>query len=152
MSLAPGSENDTRFGTCGWFNEHRRCRYAINHEGPHSFQEHERPPPQTDGGRESTSTEVKLRYDLIPPEALALLAEAYTIGACKHGDREWEKGRSFLRVFASLMRHAWAWRRGERRDPDGQHHLAAVAFQAFTLMALETSHPEMDDRPCRTQA
>lgn len=89
----------------------------------------------------------KLRYDLIPPRPLQELARVYTIGARKYDDRNWEKGIKWGRIFAAMMRHAWAWMIGERWDPvDGQHHLASVAWCAFALMEFESTHPELDDR------
>lgn len=89
----------------------------------------------------------KLRFDLIPPTPLEKLAEVYTIGANKYQDRNWEKGLRWGRIFAAMMRHAWAWWRGETHDPvDGQHHLASVAWCAFALMEYEETHPEFDDR------
>lgn len=89
----------------------------------------------------------KLRFDLIPPRPLELVAEVYTIGAKKYADRNWEKGLKWGRVFAAMMRHAWKWWRGEQRDPDGQHHLASVVWCALALMEYELTHPELDDRP-----
>lgn len=89
----------------------------------------------------------KLRYDLIPPEALEELARVYTIGAKKYSDRNWEKGMSWGRVFAAMMRHSWAWLRGETNDPvDGQHHLSSVAWCAFTLLTYEIRKVGTDDR------
>ena len=89
----------------------------------------------------------KLRFDLIPVKPLENLAEVYTIGAKKYAPRNWEKGISWGRIFAAMMRHAWAWWRGEKYDPvDGQHHLASVAWCAFALMEYETTHQELDDR------
>ena len=90
----------------------------------------------------------KLRYDLLPPEPLARVVEVFTIGARKYGDRNWEKGLTWGRVFAAMMRHAWAWWRGERFDTeDGQHHLSSVAWCALVLMEYEKTHQELDDRP-----
>lgn len=89
----------------------------------------------------------KLRYDLFP-NSLALVAEVYTIGAAKYSDRNWEKGLQWGRVFAAMLRHAWAWWWGEQRDgKDGQHHLGSVAWCALALMEYERTHPELDDRP-----
>jgi len=99
-----------------------------------------------DAGRKDDTG--KLRYDLIPPYALQRLAEVYTIGAGKYEDRNWEKGIPWGRIFAAMMRHAWAWWNGEQNDQvDGQHHLASVAWTAFALMEYEITHPELDDRP-----
>ena len=75
----------------------------------------------------------KLRYDLIPPEALQGLAYVYTLGARKYDDRNWEKGLAYGRIYAALQRHLEAWRLGEDHDPDGQHHLDSVAWCAFAL-------------------
>jgi hypothetical protein len=89
----------------------------------------------------------KARYDLIPARPLDELARVFTLGAAKYGERNWEQGIGFGRVFAAMMRHAWAWWRGERRDPeDGQHHLSSVAWCALVLMELERTHSECDDR------
>ena len=89
----------------------------------------------------------KLRYDLIPPGPLNELANVYTIGASKYAARNWEKGLTWGRVFAAMMRHAWAWWGGEKHDLiDGQHHLSSVAWCAFALMEYEDTHPELDDR------
>lgn len=90
----------------------------------------------------------KMRYDLIPAYPLELLAEVYTIGCKKYNDRNWEKGLTWGRVFAAMMRHAWKWWNGEERDQkDGQHHLASVAWCAFALMEYGVTHNELDDRP-----
>lgn len=90
----------------------------------------------------------KLRYDLVPEYPMRKLAEVYTIGAVKYGDRNWEHGILWCKIFGALMRHAWAWFRGQSVDPDnGQHPLASVAWCSFTLMEYERTHPEKDDRP-----
>lgn len=92
--------------------------------------------------------QAKARYDLIPPDALDELARVFTTGAAKYGDRNWEGGLVFGRVFAALMRHAWAFWRGEDRDhEDGQHHLASVAWCALVLIAYQNRGlGHLDDR------
>lgn len=90
----------------------------------------------------------KLRYDLIPLVPLDELARAYTVGAAKYGDRNYLGGMRWGRVFRALLSHAWAWWRGEIYDKDdGQHHLASVAWCAFTLIEYETARIGDDDRP-----
>lgn len=89
----------------------------------------------------------KLRYDLIPAVPLEELVHCYTVGAKKYDDRNWEAGISFGRIFAAMMRHAWAWWRGSTRHEDRMHHLASVAWCAFALMEFERTHPEFDNRP-----
>lgn len=87
-------------------------------------------------------------YSLIPPEALDYLAQLYTFGARKYAPRNWEQGIAFSRLFAALMRHAWAWKRGQDLDPETRlPHMASVAFCAFAIMTL--THRKMrvfDDR------
>ena len=95
----------------------------------------------TTGRKDDTG---KHRYDLIPPGPLDELARAYTIGAAKYGDRNWEHGIAFSRLFAALQRHAWAFWSGEDESADdGQHHLAAVAWCAFSMLELAVTHPEL---------
>lgn len=90
----------------------------------------------------------KLRYDLIPPDALRELARVYTVGAQKYGDRNWEKGMSWGRAFGSLMRHLWDWFWGvEADDEDGLHPLAHGAFRVFQLLAYSLRGIGTDDRP-----
>jgi len=90
----------------------------------------------------------KARYDLIPPEALEALAERYSVGASKYGERNWEKGMSWGRFFGGLMRHAWAWMRGEDYDPqDRGHHLIAVAWCAMAIYTYQIREIGKDDRP-----
>ncbi len=80
----------------------------------------------------------KLRYDLIPPHALEMLASVYTHGAAKYTDTNYLKsgGMAYRRILAALMRHVEAYRAGETDDPDsGLPHMAHAAWQCFTLMA-----------------
>ena len=89
----------------------------------------------------------KARYELMPPEALEALAQLYTAGAQKYGDRNWERGMSWGRLFGALMRHAWLWFRGESYDPETKaHHMIAVAWNAVGLYVFETRKVGTDDR------
>lgn len=89
----------------------------------------------------------KPRYDLIPARPLEELAKVYTVGAKKYADRNWEKGLRWGRVFAAMMRHAWAWWMGETNDKEsGVHHMAAVAWGAFALIEYSQTNKGQDDR------
>ena len=92
----------------------------------------------------------KLRYDLIPPDALREVALVYTIGADKYGDNNYLGGLNYSRVIGAMMRHLEAFRCRESYDPDGQHHLASVAWFALTLIAYEQRGLGTDDRPYLT--
>lgn len=93
--------------------------------------------------------EEKLRYDLIPAEALEKVADVFTYGAAKYGDRNWEKGIKFSRVFGALLRHLFAW--WVRKDIDeesGRLHLAHVAVNSLFLLQYATQKKDnLDDRP-----
>jgi len=89
----------------------------------------------------------KLRFDLIPPGPLQDLVAVYTMGARKYDSRNWEKGLSWGRVFGAIMRHLWAFWKGEDNDQEsGLSHLAHAAWGCFALLEYHQTHPEMDDR------
>lgn len=73
----------------------------------------------------------KPRFDLLPVPALRRLADLYGRGAAKYGDRNWEKGMPFSRVYASALRHLFAWAEGVQ---DGEDHLAGAAFNLLALI------------------
>jgi hypothetical protein len=91
------------------------------------------------GGRGSVrdSQRGKLRFDLIGIEGLERLTELYTRGADKYGEHNWRKGQPVSRYWASLLRHAFMWAMGYRKED----HLAAVCWNAFGIMHVE-KYPE----------
>lgn len=92
---------------------------------------------------------LKLRYDLLPPEALQEVVEVLSFGAAKYGDRNWEKGLPYSRYFGAAMRHLWAWWRGEDLDPEsGLSHLAHAGCCVLFLLTYELRGMKtLDDRP-----
>ena len=90
----------------------------------------------------------KLRYELLPPELLEEVARVLTFGAKKYADRNWELGMKWSRPFGALMRHMWAWWRGEEKDPEtGYSHLAHAACCIAFLVSYEARNVGTDDRP-----
>ena len=90
----------------------------------------------------------KLRYDLVPINALEELTKVLTFGAKKYADRNWEKGFEWGVVYAALMRHITAWWRGEDIDPEsGLSHLSHAMCNIAFLIEFLNTHPEMDNRP-----
>lgn len=51
----------------------------------------------------------KARLELIPSEVMFALGEILGAGADKYGDRNWELGMNWSRVFGACMRHLWCW-------------------------------------------
>jgi hypothetical protein len=90
----------------------------------------------------------KPAMDLLPAEALITTARVFTFGASKYGRRNWENGIVFSRVFAAMMRHMWAWWRGEDVDPEsGESHLHHAACCVMMLQTyVERDMKELDDR------
>ena len=101
------------------------------------------------------------RYDMIPADALEILAEHYGIGAEKYppfdnGDEygrldNWRRCYDWSLSFAAMQRHSWQFWNGEDIDPEtGSPHLAAVAWHALAMLhwslndELKTKY---DDRP-----
>ena len=71
--------------------------------------------------------QINLGSILIPADALEEVAKVYAVGAKEYGDRNWELGMSYGRLFRALMSHSWAWWKGERNDEKNKlHHLTLL--------------------------
>lgn len=89
----------------------------------------------------------KVRMELIPPELMDAVGAILTFGAKKYADRNWELGMSWGRVFGALMRHMWAWWRGQNLDPEtNKSHLWHAACCIAFLIAYEQRGVGTDDR------
>jgi hypothetical protein len=106
--------------------------------------------PDCSGGG-TKADDNKLRFDLIPTAPLRAWATVKTFGSKKYGDRNWEKGIPFSRVYAALQRHLVAWFGGEDLDPESKEsHLAhAMCNVGFLLeyMLRYDKFKKFDDRP-----
>ena len=83
----------------------------------------------------------KMRWDLVAWDEFERVVGIYTRGAEKYSDDNWRKGQPMKRMFASLMRHLMAYRKG-LQDED---HGAAVVWNMLALMWMEKNKPEMND-------
>lgn len=82
--------------------------------------------------------EGKIRWDLLPFDALNEVAKVSTYGATKYAPRNWEKGLSWSSCFASFMRHFYARCTGEIYDPESQClHTAHMAWNALAILSFE---------------
>lgn len=91
----------------------------------------------------------KLRMDLIPPELNVAVSDILTFGATKYGDRNWEKGMDWGRVYGALQRHLNAWWDPNQPDIDeetGKSHLWHAACCIAFLVAYEQRKIGKDDR------
>lgn len=101
----------------------------------------------------------KDRFALVPWDALREVARVFTVGATKpqkdgsppYGERNWEKGLAYSRVFSSTMRHLTDWFQGRMTyDPDGTglRNIAQAAWGCLVLCAFELrGRDDLDDRP-----
>lgn len=89
----------------------------------------------------------KPRFDLLPPASMTAIAAVYSFGAAKYGDRNWEKGMKWGRVYAAMQRHLNAYWAGQDLDEESAlPHLAHAAFGLLALLEYAETHPELDDR------
>ena len=90
----------------------------------------------------------KLRLDLLSIQAIQGTAEVLTFGADKYGDRNWERGLSFSRVFGALLRHLFAWWMKKDLDEEtGLHHLDHASCCLMFLQHYVKTKTGKDDRP-----
>ena len=62
----------------------------------------------------------KLRYDLLPIDALEGLAQIFTYGSMKYEDYNWLKSEHPERYYAAMMRHLAEVQRGNYIDPESK--------------------------------
>lgn len=91
----------------------------------------------------------KNQLDLLPPEALEAIGQIFTYGATKYEAHNWERGLKYSRVYAALLRHLFAFWKGETKDPEtGLHPLAHAGCNLLFLLTYELRGmgKEFDDR------
>lgn len=89
----------------------------------------------------------KLPYHLVPGDALEEIVKVLDFGAKKYEAENWRKGMRWSRVWGAMMRHAWAWWRGEDKDPEtGLSHLAHLGCGCLFLIWFELHKVGADDR------
>lgn len=84
-------------------------------------------------------------YYLIPRCAIDRIAKWYEQGASKYAPRNWEKGIPTSNCLDSMLRHAFKVSDGW----DDEDHLAAVCWNAMSIMFMEAFRPDMCDIPKR---
>lgn len=97
----------------------------------------------------------KVRWDLVPWDALREVAEVLGSGAAKYTDRGWEQGVPWSRYYAAAQRHLTSWFQDHLDyDPEtGRATLAHAACCVLFLLAYQLRTPlpgnerGKDDRP-----
>lgn len=92
----------------------------------------------------------KPTFELIPFELLAEVNKVLEHGKKTYGLLNWQKKEGFVfsRPFNALLRHMFAWWRGEDNDPEtGLSHLSHAMCNLLFLMYHFQNNKEADDRP-----
>ncbi len=92
----------------------------------------------------------KLRYSLLPTSSVEEVVKVLMNGAVKYGDRNWEQGINYSRVYDATQRHLNSWWAGEDNDvEDNLSHLAHAACNILFLLHYSRSfyYNKFDDRP-----
>ena len=79
----------------------------------------------------------KTDWSLMPFEAIEEINKVLDFGANKYAAHNWKKGEGFkyTRVLNSLLRHIFAYMRGEDKDPEsGLSHLAHAGCNIVFLL------------------
>lgn len=89
----------------------------------------------------------KVRMELLPPAALEQVAKVFTYGARKYSEENYLLGTNYRRYCGAVLRHTWAFMRGEDMDPEsGLSHLAHAACNCLMLLELLRVNTGKDDR------
>lgn len=78
----------------------------------------------------------KLKWDLLPIEAVEQVVRVLMFGARKYSPDNWKRVPDARnRYYAAALRHIFAWRRGSKLDPESKKpHIAhAVCCLIFIL-------------------
>lgn len=81
----------------------------------------------------------KPRMDLVPPLALIETSKVLGYGARKYSADNWRKvdGKEW-RYFGAAQRHLWAYKSGQKYDPEtGINHLAHAMCSILFLLELD---------------
>ena len=79
----------------------------------------------------------KTNWSLMPFEALEEINKVLEFGATKYSANNWQEGTGFKysRVLNSLLRHVFAFMRGEDKDPEsGLSHMAHAGCNVLFIL------------------
>ena len=91
--------------------------------------------------------EEKSRTDLLSSIAMLEIGKVLTYGAAKYSPNNWRKGITWGRLIGAVLRHVFAWMRGEDNDPEsGLPHLSHALTTLMMLVEFEQTRRDLDDR------
>lgn len=84
---------------------------------------------------------------LLSPDALIEIAKVLDYGQRKYSSWNWKSGFVWSRVISAVLRHIFAWLKGEDKDAEtGLSHLAHAACGLMFLIDFEVNGIGQDDR------
>lgn len=87
-------------------------------------------------------------WHLLPWDAVRVIVVVLAFGAKKYGDRNWEGGMDWERVFRAAIGHLTKWWQGENLDEEtGYRHLWHAGCCVLFLIAFELRGIGKDSRP-----
>lgn len=139
-------EDDLRSYSSNFYNESSpNFQYGQKQNWERAIQEKADAVRNLDHGVKFDTAKITPQY--IAPEMITALSSVLAYGAWKYSPRNWEKGMAWSRPFGGMMRHMWAWWKGENLDPEtGFSHLWHAACCLMFLIAYEERKVGQDDR------
>jgi hypothetical protein len=94
----------------------------------------------------------KLQWSLVDFDSLEGLVRVLEYGKNKYAPDNWKKGMPVTQVSESLMRHLFAFLRGEDVDPEsGCRHLSHVMCNVMFLEYIMREKPHYDNRKTKAR-
>jgi hypothetical protein len=94
----------------------------------------------------------KLQWSLVDFDSLEGLVRVLEYGAAKYAPDNWKLGMPVTQVSESLMRHLFAFLRGEDVDPEsGCRHLSHVMCNVMFLEYIMREKPHYDNRKTKAR-
>lgn len=94
----------------------------------------------------------KPEMDLLCPFAIEELAKVLTFGREKYDAWNWSKGIKISRLIAAMLRHVFAYARGEDHDPETDlHHMAHAMCCCMFIIGMPHYVGGQDDRIFRKE-
>lgn len=95
----------------------------------------------------------KLRVELVPPQTIEGIAAVLSYGAKKYAANNWMRGISYMAIIAGVLRHIFAFLRGQEFDkdtglPELYHAMCGLTFLAYYHHGPTAGqYKAFDDRP-----
>lgn len=89
----------------------------------------------------------KVDFTLLPWDALEEVARVMEYGAKKYARGNYRAGFSYTRTLGALLRHVYAFLRGEDKDPEtGLSHMAHACCNCLFMLVMLQKGTGVDDR------